>query len=215
MILRWLKFMIKLFSTLILIYIIAAVLFSFIPVNRQEIICHNKLEVFVQSNGIHVDIIIPFTQLEKEFRDQLSLPTSTQFVAFGWGDRSFYLNTPTWSDLTLSTAFHALFWESASVMHVTTYKLNLKNWQKIVLCPEQLSILLHYITTSFKRDSANNFINIKNTSYGLTDKFFEANRSYNCFYTCNTWVVNAFHEASVTTALWSPFDFGILYHLPD
>jgi len=32
------------------------------------------------------------------------------WLAFGWGDKGFYLNTPTWADLKFSTAVKAAFW---------------------------------------------------------------------------------------------------------
>ena len=39
-----------------------------------------------------------------------------RYVAIGWGDRGFYVDTPTWADLKLSTLCNALFVPSESVL---------------------------------------------------------------------------------------------------
>ncbi|MFM7331368.1 MAG: DUF2459 domain-containing protein, partial [Brachymonas sp.] len=40
----------------------------------------------------------------------------------GWGDRNFFLNTPTWDDLTLSTALNATFGLGSAALHINYYK---------------------------------------------------------------------------------------------
>jgi hypothetical protein len=44
------------------------------------------------------------------------------YLAFGWGDKGFYLNTPEWADLKVSTALNAAFGLSSSAIHSTFYK---------------------------------------------------------------------------------------------
>lgn len=48
--------------------------------------------------------------------------TDFNYIAFGWGDKGFYLDTPTWADLKFSTAFKAAFWMGQSAMHTTYYR---------------------------------------------------------------------------------------------
>jgi hypothetical protein len=43
-------------------------------------------------------------------------------VAFGWGDKGFYLETKTWDELKFSTAFKAVFYLGSSAMHVSFHK---------------------------------------------------------------------------------------------
>ena len=47
-----------------------------------------------------------------------ALATPTEWIAFGWGDRGFMLNTPTWSDLRPGTAIVALSGAGSGAMHV-------------------------------------------------------------------------------------------------
>ena len=44
------------------------------------------------------------------------------FVGLGWGDKGFYLETPTWADLKTSTALKAVSGYNTTAMHVTFYK---------------------------------------------------------------------------------------------
>jgi len=37
--------------------------------------------------------------------------------------------------------------------------------------------------------------------------------SFSCFKTCNTWTNQTLKKAEIKTAIWTPFDSGILKHL--
>ena len=50
--------------------------------------------------------------------------------------------------------------------------------------------------------------------YNSYDSFFEAKGSFSFYRTCNIWVNKALKVIGVKTSIWSPFDFGVLHHLP-
>ena len=141
------------------------------------------------------------------------------YVAFGWGDKGFYLNTPTWADLKFSTAFNALFWLSTSAMHVTYYNnepIIDENARKLSISIEQYKRLVDYINNSFQQDTTNNYICIKGHHYkGINDNFYEANGVYNLFETCNGWANRGLKKTGVKTCIWTPFDWGILNNLKE
>ena len=84
---------------ILLLYFILAFLLSIIPKNPEPVTCAEKETVYLISNGIHLDIILKRNQLKEDFWKQLKIPESAKYVAFGWGDKGFYLNTATWEDL--------------------------------------------------------------------------------------------------------------------
>ena len=43
------------------------------------------------------------------------------YVAFGWGDRAFYLETPQWRDMKVATAFKAVAGLGDTVIHATFF----------------------------------------------------------------------------------------------
>jgi uncharacterized protein (TIGR02117 family) len=199
--------------TAIVIYLFFALLFSFLPTHpaRQE--CTSTHEIFIASNGIHLDIIVPVENIEPQFLQKLRPLHDTRYIAFGWGDKEFYIKTPEWSDLTFPVAFKALFLKSETAMHVTYLPQRFPSWRKVNLCSEQLAKLKRYISNSFQQDENSHFTRIDFEGYNQFDAFYEANGSFSLFKTCNVWVNTALKEAEVKTAVWSPFDFGVLLHI--
>ena len=201
------------FFLLLSIFFITAFSFSFISTNPEKTNCQKEKEIFISTNGIHLDIIIPTGICSKKLKTELSTPQNTRYISFGWGDQGFYLQTPTWDELKLSIAFKAIFLNSETAMHVTNYHSPYGDWQKVEICESQLEIILEHINQSFKRNKSGEIMEIKDSGYSKYDKFYEAKGSYNCFNTCNDWVNRALKKAGVKTSVWSPFDFGVLHHV--
>jgi uncharacterized protein (TIGR02117 family) len=136
------------------------------------------------------------------------------YVGFGWGNKEFYLTTPEWSDLKFSTAIKALFFFGPVAIHATFYKYLIPDrfCKKVLVSRNNYLQLISYIQYTFKKDSNDDFIIIKNLSYGTDDCFFEANGAFSPFFTCNTWANNCLKHAGLKACLWTPFDRGILFH---
>lgn len=194
-------------------YFIAAVLLSMITTSPEELKCTDDKTIYISTNNVHLDIIIPKEILSEAFIQRLQLKESIKYVSFGWGDKRFYLETPTWNDLKLSTAIKAMFLKSETAMHLTTHQREYKDWIKIPICKLQLDLLINYIGQSFQKDDQGRFIEIKGSGYTSYDTFYKANGNYNCIQTCNHWVNKGLKAAKIKTSLWSPFDAGVLYHL--
>ena len=82
----------------------------------------------------------------------------------------------------------------------------------IKISAEEYQKMVTYISDSFHRDTYKNVQWISGNSYGNRDAFYEANGSYNLFYTCNTWANNALKIANQKASLWTVTDTGILCH---
>ena len=80
-------------------------------------------------------------------------------MSFGWGDENFYINTPTWGDLTLKNAFSAMFLKSASLMHLTRYTQIGNDWTPVALNADELQKLNAFIFETFNLDEKGNTIN--------------------------------------------------------
>jgi uncharacterized protein (TIGR02117 family) len=198
---------------LIISYLFFALLLSFLSTHPPREVCNSSKKIFITTNGIHLDIVIPVAELEPEFVKNIDIYKDTKYVSFGWGDKDFYINTPQWSDLKFRIAFKSLFLKSESAMHVTYYPVFYNDWRSVDLCPQQLDILKSYIKNSFKTDNDGNLKKLSFPGYSYNDSFFEAHGSFTLFRTCNVWVNNGLKKTGIKTSLWSPFDFGVLYHL--
>lgn len=205
---------------LLLIYGLSAVIFSVIPVNKNQSENAKEYTIYIKSNGVHTDLVLPIKTDLKDWSEKIkfenikSKDSTHQYLAFGWGDKGFYLDTPEWSDLKFSTAFNAAFNLGTSAMHTTFYKQiqENENCVKIEISKEQYQKLIAFIEASFQYDNNGNPIFIDATTYGKNDSFYEAHRTYNLFYTCNTWANQALKKADLKAAFWTPADKGIFYH---
>ena len=94
----------------------------------------------VKSKLIDWSNVFPYTNTKDK-------DTTSKLLALGWGDKGFYLNTPTWDDLTFSTAFKAMFGLSTSALH-TTYLDSIhvsSTCKKIPMTQNEYALLVRYI----------------------------------------------------------------------
>jgi len=201
-------------------YSLSAFVLSIIPVNNNMSEHKKEYTIYIKSNGVHTDLVLPIKTDVKDWSEQIkyehiqSKDSTHQYLAFGWGDKGFYLDTPEWSDLKFSTAFKAAFNLGTSAMHTTFYKQiqETESCVKIEISKEQYQKLITFIEVSFQYDTNGNPIFIQAITYGKNDSFYEAHRTYNLFYTCNTWANQALKKAHMKAAFWTPADKGIFYH---
>lgn len=204
----------------LLIYTVVIFFTSIISVNENDQTTDKNIPIYILSNGVHVDIVMPLKNEIKDWSTQISYlhtkakDSTKNLLAFGWGDKGFYLDTPTWADLKVSTAAKAVSGLSSSAMHVTFYG-TLKedeNCKKFFISESQYQEMIHYIENSFTLDKENKIQRIGTHSYGKNDIFYEAKGSYNLFYTCNTWANQTLKAGKQKAALWTVLDKGIFYH---
>lgn len=177
------------------------------------------MAIYILSNGIHTDIVMPAANkainwTEKiPYANTLKADSTYHYLAIGWGDKKFYLETPEFSDLKLVTAVKAISGLGTSAMH-TTYYQNMvedKQCKKVMISDAQYRKLTEYVSNSFQPDASGNFIKVNtNIRYDSGDAFYEAKGSYSIFTTCNTWTNNALKACGQRSCLWTIFDKGIL-----
>jgi len=211
---------IAIFVLSLVTYLLIVTLLSFVSVNEDLVENQKEIPIYILTNGVHTDIVLPIKNEHYDWTSRLkfehtkSKDTTYQYVALGWGDKGFYLETPTWADLKTSTAVKAATGLSSSAMHVTFYK-HLKENQsckKLQVSLENYKKLIAFINESFQTKSGE-FLKIEtNAVYGKHDVFYEANGSYSLFYTCNSWANQVLKSANQKAALWTISDNGIFRH---
>ena len=214
------RVLIKIIFTIViflLVYVIFVFLIPYIGVNKKHISTKEDVTIFIKTNGVHTDIVVPIKTEYKDWSKKIkfshikSQDTTMQYIGFGWGDKGFYLNTPEWSDLKFSTAFVAATGLGSSAMHATFFKQITENEDcvKIAISAREYQKLIDYIENRFDKDEEGNPIWIDATTYGQNDSFYEAKGSYNLFYSCNTWTNNKIKAIDQKAALWTVTDRGI------
>ena len=191
-------------------YFIVSLFLSWITIDRTETHENFQKSIYLSTNGVHLDIIIPMKAIDNSLLSGLKHMEDDNYLSFGWGDENFYINTPTWGDLTFSNAFKAMFLNSTTLVHVTRYQEKRSNWIEINVSASELRKLNGYLLGTFKTDKDGLKIILENQGYTQIDDFYKAKGSYSCFKTCNSWVNSAFKESGLKSCLWTPFDFGLL-----
>lgn len=205
------------FLGLVVCYVLIALGLSRITV-EQEPNTVAEVSIYILTNGVHTDLVVPIKSdvydwsKEVKFANTASKDTNFHYLAMGWGDKGFYLETPEWKDLSASVALKAAFALSSTAIHTTFYKRMVvgKECKKIGISKEQYKRLIDYINVSFQKDNNGHFVKIAtNAVYGKNDAFYEANGHYSIFHTCNTWANNGLKQSGQKCCFWTPFDTGI------
>lgn len=203
------------------IYIILALAVPYIEIPASASTEPKSVTAYILTNGVHTDLVVPVKTAEIDwstkipFENTLSKRTDFNYLSIGWGDKGFYLDTPTWADLKVSTAFNAAFWLGDSAMHCTFYEKMTEgeDCKKLELTQKEYLELISFIEKKFEYDENGKAKLIKTDAvYGKNDAFYDANGSYSFLYTCNTWTNEGLKAAGQKAAIWTPTDFGIFQH---
>lgn len=204
------------------LYLLAALLLGAVPANRGWRQADEGVTVFVRTNGVHTWILVPKVTPEMDWRplvpgDHLRDKRwgNGNYVALGYGNRTFYLETPTWGDLTVKNAFLAAFGRGRTLMHAD-HDHDPKatgDTRPIVLRREEYRRLAGFARASFQYDAQGRTMPILGRGYTGSDMFYEAVGHYSAVYTCNSWTGAALRHAGVRTGLWTPLSQSIMWRL--
>ena len=78
---------------------------------------------------------------------------------------------------------------------------------------QEFNQLCDLILASFSLNHRLQPVRISTSKFNKDNYFFEAKESYHAFNTCNIWVNKILKKSGIRTALWSPLDKALLYHL--
>ncbi|MGU3392214.1 TIGR02117 family protein [Sphingomonas sp. M1A8_2b] len=210
---RWILWAVAAVVGVIASYAVAGLIGGAIPSNRDWIAPAEGVHIFVESNGVHTGIIVPKVAAGVDWRgvaraEDLRDPRYGAFdhVAFGWGEKSFYLETPTWADVKLRTVIGAAFGSTQTLMHVDHLPRPRAGdgAREIVVTPAQYRRLAAYIRASFRDGGA------RYRGYAGYDAFYAANGRYDAVRTCNSWTGDALRFAGVRVGVWTPFPVTVM-----
>jgi uncharacterized protein (TIGR02117 family) len=197
-------------------YMAAAVIGSFVPVNRGWTEPEQGITVYLADNGIHTDIIMPAEAAGLSWAgvvprsDAATVPATTRWVAFGSGEERVYLNTPTWWDIRPRTIW-AVLTGSRRVMHVEWIDRPEYAEREIRLRPEEYRRLWAAVRADFDLNPRGRPMRIDHPGYNCCDAFYWGSGRFNALRTCNSWTADKLRIAGVKTSLWPPFAPGLLW----
>lgn len=173
--------------------------------------------IYISSNGIHSDIILPIRhplmnwESTLSMHRMLSVDTFQTHLKFGWGDKNFFLRTKEWSDMEVGVVLNTVFGRGPGAMHLilcTPKDLDKAGLVEIHLTKKHYQKLCVFIKRSFLFENGKAKV-IEKHPYGTYDFFFDSSIEYNMSYTCNTWTNNALKRAGQKMGIWTPFKGAI------
>ncbi|WP_338502723.1 TIGR02117 family protein [Sphingomonas kaistensis] len=192
--------------------LLAALAGSLLPLNRDWDEPAAGTTIYLRSNGIHVDIVMPAQAGGLDWSAVLppshvrEAPADVRWYGFGAGERRVYLETPTWSDITLKTLWSALT-GGERVLHVDQTDRPGFELRAIRLRPEEYRRLWAAIRADF--DGQPRLID--HSGYGPDDAFYQSRGRASAVNTCNQWVADKLRLAGVRTSAWTPFAPGLMW----
>ena len=194
------------------LYLLAALAGSLLPVNAAWEEPERGTLIYLRSNGVHVDILMPAEAHGLDWRpllpasDFADAPAEPKWFAFGAGERRVYLDTPTWGDLTPRTVWAALT-GGDQILHVERTVEPGADLHALRLRPEEYRRLWAAVRAEFDGPPQR----IDHPGYGPDDAFYEGRGKATALHTCNNWVADKLRLAGVETSVWSPFAQGLVW----
>ncbi|MDF7775839.1 TIGR02117 family protein [Sphingomonas sp. AOB5] len=205
----------RLFALLMLVagsYALAVAVGASYPANRGWVMANSGVRIHVIDNGIHTDLVLPLVAEGVDWRDLVKpediadpRQAAQSHIALGWGDRDFYLNTPSWSKIDPQRTLAALTGRGSTVLHVVhlAEPPRMPQMRTILLRPEEYHRLAAFVRGTFAEGPSVR-------GYGSNDAFYPAKGGYSAINTCNAWTGQALRAAGVTMGSWTPFPFGVM-----
>ncbi len=201
----------KLLLLLPLLYLAAGAIGGAVPRNASWEEVGDGVTVYVATNGVHTGIILPTRAAGMDWSplvrpEHLADPRyAGHYLWFGWGERDFYLNTPTWADLSARTALRSAIGSDETLMHIDHLLQPWEDARPIRLSRAQYARLVASIRASFDPARAQPI-----AGYGPADVFYPARGRYDAFRTCNWWTGRMLANAGVRIGAWTPFSATVM-----
>ncbi len=203
-------------------YFLTAAVLGLIPANVGWQEPARGVQLYVRTNGVHTWILMPKTNAIMDWRPYVP-PAHLRdprygggdYIAVGYGNREFYLNTPTWADLTVRNAFFAAFGGGPPLLHVE-HEFGPQageDTRPLRVTPDEYRRLAGYVRARFRLDARGRTIPVLGRGYNDWDMFYEAEGGYSFVLTCNEWTGRALRSAGVRTGLWTPLAQSIMWRL--
>ncbi|MGN6819378.1 MAG: TIGR02117 family protein [Sphingomonas sp.] len=198
----------------VLAYATAGLIGGTIPINADwKPPATGGVRILVEDNGIHTGLVLPVRAAGIDWSQDfpagdITDPRYARFdwVAVGWGDRAFYVETPTWADVNVLTVLRAATGSTRTVLHVehVAEPPVAPDTRAIMLSEEQYRKLAAYVRAT--RGPGGKVAG----GYGVNDVFYDGRGRYSAIRTCNEWAGGALRGAGVRIGAWTPFPVDVM-----
>lgn len=203
-------------SLLLGLYMAAALIGSHIPANNGWRPAAEGVDIFVETNGVHVSLIVPMAAAGEDLSDLIRpehLHNRDLFgthAMIGWGHGRVYRNARTWDDVKSGDIMSATIGSDFTTLHV--YHLvnpqPLLHRKKLRVSNAQYGAIIRQIRATFRLNSRGQ--SVAHPAYDADNLFYDSKGHYSAIHTCNNWTGNILRNAGVRIGVWTPLPGGIM-----
>ena len=201
--------LLKVLALLPLLYLAAGAVLGSIPRGAASMGPDDAVTIYVATNGVHTGVLVPAAGYGVDWRELVRpehLPDpryAGRWLWFGWGDRDFYLNTPTWADVSPLTVLSAATGSGDTLVHVDHLPGPDEDARPVRISRAQYQKLAAAIRASFAPGPP-----IR--GYGPADVFYPGRGRYSALMTCNAWTGDVLAKADIRVGWWTPFSATVM-----
>ena len=201
---------------LIGLYFAAALAGSFIPANSDWREPDRGIPIFVETNGVHVSLIVPMSAAGEDLSDLIRpehLANTDLYgthAMVGWGHKRVYRNAQSWSDVQSADIASAIIGSKETTLHI--YHLidprPAPHRKRFLVSQRQFQGIIASIRSTFRLTSDGR--STAHPAYAPDDLFYDSTGHYSAYTTCNEWTGEVLRKAGVRMGIWTPMPGGVM-----
>ena len=196
-------------------YFAAALVGSLVPANSGWKEPKEGVHIFVESNDVHVSLILPTSAAGEDLSDlirpeHLANPDlyGTHFM-IGWGHGAVYRNAQTWGDVRSGDIGSAIIGSDDTTLHiyhsVNPQPSSIRRGFRV--SEAQYRKLVAEVRASFKLTNGRS---TAYPAYGPNNLFYDSVGRYSAINTCNEWTGRVLRKAGIKVGAWTPMPGGVM-----
>jgi uncharacterized protein (TIGR02117 family) len=178
--------------------------------------------VGVMSNGYHASLVLPVSAAGIDWRQVFdpAHPDEPQhdagWLALGWGDRDFYMQTRKLADMRPATLLRAILGLGDTTVQAIWIAdaARLPGLRMVRVSPERYRRMSDVVRARLRRDARGQAQVHAGAGYGANDAFYAAQGRYAPWRTCNEWVADVLRAGSIAVPVWAPLPQALMWSLP-
>lgn len=198
------------------LYMTAALAGSHIPANSDWRQPSDGIDIFVETNDVHVSLIVPMSAAGEDLSDLVRPEHLTNrdlygtHAMIGWGHGRVYRNARTWGDVKSGDISSAIVGSSFTTLHIY-HLINpqvLPHRKTLRVTPQQYRIIILQMRATFRLNERGE--SISHPAYAADNLFYDSRGHYSAINTCNSWTGDILRKAGVRIGVWTPLPGGVM-----
>ena len=198
------------------LYMGAALVGSHVPANSDWVPPRDGIDIFVETNGVHVSLIVPMSAAGEDLSDLIRPDQLTNrglygtHAMIGWGHRRTYRNARTWGEVQSGDIASAVAGSDLTTLHIY-HLINpepLPHRKILRVTQKQYRAIIRQIRATFLLDESGKSIAYR--AYGPDNLFYDSKGHYSAINTCNNWTGDNLRNAGIRMGIWTPLPGGVM-----